>query len=157
MFKVIIIGGKEMKQIKFRIWDRKEKKMIYSNEFRGFMDLEGTICTIDKKGNLCYDYLDKGKSPRDRYVPLQFIGYKDKNKKEIYEGDIVAGPKDEYYSVYKIGLYDIGFGYEIIMSIAPGHTPNDKGPFPIGIGRDFCSDDLEIIGNVYENPKLLKV
>lgn len=75
----------------------------------------------------------------------QFTGLKDKNGKEIYEGDILVDlseypNKDSYDPVYFSGdafyCECSGWGVQLLS--------------------DTNEEDLEIIGNIYENPELLK-
>lgn len=72
---------------------------------------------------------------------LQYTGLKDKNGKEIYEGDIVA----EIFYKKVVGKYEVKYdGFQIA---------------PFTLGSEFEStclpNDCEVIGNVFENPELL--
>jgi len=73
-------------------------------------------------------------------VLMQFTGLKDKNGKEIYEGDILR---------WNEKLWPV-FWSDMLVKYVMGTT---KGCEIIGCGRSkFC----EVVGNIYENPKLLK-
>lgn len=70
---------------------------------------------------------------------MQFTGLKDKNGTEIYEGDIATHAKS---TVYK--YTDIITG-EVVIEVSRG----------VVIGGWPASYDIEVIGNIYENPDLL--
>jgi len=82
----------------------------------------------------------------------QYIGYKDKNQREIYEGDIVrdfgfSGKEEERIGivVWDDDLSFIGF---VIESI--------KGQWADEMGYWWEWEELEVIGNIHDNPELLQ-
>src|SRR3990167_3414050 len=83
-------------------------------------------------------------------VFLQYIGLKDKNGKEIYEGDILEFVAENYY----LG----GKRMEVIYSKGAFIGWNKNGGLQAG-GKTqrFASSksQIEVIGNLYENPELL--
>jgi uncharacterized phage protein (TIGR01671 family) len=115
-----------MREIKFRAWDKTNKKMVYGNI--GFIQYENdfTVGAFDSFG---YPIQNKN------VELMQYTGLKDKNGKEIYEGDIVRW-----------------FFMEERVSPIEYH----KWFFqPKGWGNIDLSE-TEVIGNIYENPELLE-
>ena len=80
----------------------------------------------------------------------QYTGLKDKNGLEIYEGDIV---KDKWKpnSEVLFGEYDNGEVYEDIQAGIGFYLKNDKWI------ESFCDKNIEVIGNIHDNPELLEV
>lgn len=137
--------GMRMKETKFRIWDTVENKWyepIY-NDSRGELH---ELLIIPHSGRLVrrnYSTLEDESLFPGRYIKHEFTGLVDKNGKEIFEGDIV----------------DIGF------ESAPVHfgqyiCSEDHGQKTMmtgWIGGDFpLNSRAIIIGNIFENPELLK-
>uniref|UniRef100_UPI00403FA5A6 YopX family protein n=1 Tax=Lentilactobacillus hilgardii TaxID=1588 RepID=UPI00403FA5A6 len=115
------------RQIKFRIWDKKEHVMDVPTAI-GFDD-SGEIDSV----NTYYKYLWG-----DEFLLEQFTGLKDINDQEAYEGDIVSLDPDEppCQIVFAEGKFEI-VGNGIVYDL----------------GEEFM--DCEIIGNIHENPELL--
>lgn len=76
-------------------------------------------------------------------ILMQYTGLKDKNGKEVYEGDVCSA---------KEGDNDFD-GYTMITE----RVVFVDGSWRIGNYRLFSLDNIRIIGNLYENPELLKV
>lgn len=85
------------------------------------------------------------------YIPIdintlgEFTGLKDKNGKEVYEGDIIANG-DTKPAILQVKFLEGGF-----CCTAEGILPIDLNCFYPSIGCRF-----EVIGNIYENPELMK-
>lgn len=123
-----------MRDIKFRAWD------IQRHEFLSGGEVFIAIQPGRRPQNTIY--LDIIKDPdkyKDRFVLQQCTGLKDKNGKEIYEGDIVHCWGGEHCQGY----------WEHDSKIVINNMINDC--FMMGEHEFF-----EVIGNIYENPELLQ-
>lgn len=118
-----------MREIKFRCWDVENKKMLKSHEFN-YSFLQGVDFTY--------------------FIPMQFTGLLDKFGKEIYEGDIVKfGDNVIHENTHGKVIWSekrVSFIYEFIDGQYKGKCTD-----MIDSWRTY-----EIIGNIYENPELLK-
>ena len=124
-----------MREIKFRAW-HKEKKII--GKVLGIDILHKEI--FFSNGDVdCYEFSDF------KYIELmQYTGLKDKNNKEIYEGDIVKLRANHGIGVVK--YYD-EWGAFVIEYIKPR-------PLAV-LGMNYYKEDIEVLGNIYENLELL--
>ena len=89
--------------------------------------------------------------PCEDWIPMQYTGLLDKQGKEIYEGDIVReahGPTGA-----AIGTVE-NINGDTVVKFLPGTIPDDWNHeyYPV-FGK---MDHAEVIGNIYENPDLLK-
>ena len=132
-----------MREIKFRVFD------LTSEEYCGYdgnriIDLEYSMRVgAFMMDNDAYDF-----ERNHKYAVEQFTGLKDKNGKEIYEGDIVRyNEGNEANPVYcNLVVRYVHHGF-----YAEGHDGFDW------LQKNFLDERLyEIIGNIHENEDLLK-
>jgi len=126
-----------MREIKFRAWDKKSEYMYDpdDNNMEMFMYLDGLL------------YYDG--DPTENYILMQYTGLKDKNGKEIYEGDIVKAKLNG--SFIGVVVYERGsFKIEEKMDIKNR---------PYILLEQWNQEDwktTEVLGNIYENPELIE-
>lgn len=147
-----------MREIKFRAWDKKNKKIYIQGE-NVYMDMQiinYILCPKDTEDYFGFNYKD--------YELMQYTGLNDKNGKEIFEGDIVV---QEGYLWFDDGQPNYRGTVEWIYSQwqVVAHCVNpEKSGISDGINEGLNdegfdegeSSEWEVIGNVYENPELLK-
>lgn len=139
-----------MREIKFRAWDDDNEKMYYSGslEFIAYDFAIGCCIGITLK---------EGWSNHYHYSAslMQYTGLKDKNGKEIYEGDILSHELpykcDKCEQTHIIGVVEWDVDGWFLKCISEGdHKIYDS------MGMIYDWEDREIIGNIYENKELLK-
>ena len=129
-----------MREIKFRAWLKEDKKMVNVET----MDFTDKSIQYLKRSEIINVYILRRESFDDVEL-MQYTGLKDKNGKEIYEGDILFF-RDENMK-YIVVWQDAAF---IIKSIEIRKYSE----------KMYWLDDTEIcceiVGNIYENKKLLE-
>lgn len=143
-----------MREIKFRIWCKQNESMQRVSKI-GFD--EGKLWyVLDEDHETQPPYFEDD----DDWVLMQYTGLKDKNGKEIYEGDIVKTHdqnnviKYEYGSFLVKGLH--ADEYERTYSVLYHYLVDATIPDMPHSRFDGVTTTLEVIGNIYENPKLLE-
>ena len=125
-----------MREIKFRAW-HKEKKIM--GEVLGIDILHKEIFFSNEDVD-CYEHTDF----KDIEL-MEYSGLKDKNEKEIYEGDIVKLRANHGIGVIK---YSDEWGAFVVEYIKPRPL--------VVLGINYYKEDIEILGNIYENSELIK-
>lgn len=134
-----------LREIKFRAW--------IENSMGKYMDYEPTLCG---DGILSSIFINDAMVRTDKKF-MQYTGLKDKNGKEIYEGDIVNNTRG-YQD--KLMLVKWSEAIEEISSSGCEWTRQNPGFVFENISKGMtyvfiANKDLEVIGNIYENPELL--
>ena len=125
-----------MREIKFRAWIKELneiREVEYINFWKKMISFPNKFC---KEYYLNADF--------DEIELMQYTGLKDKNNKEIYEGDIVKLRANHGIGVIK--YYD-EWGAFIVEYIKPR-------PLAV-LGMNYYKEDIEILGNIYEKSELL--
>lgn len=125
---------------KYRVWDKELQTML-------------DVSLIDfKKGVLVGEHWEFGETnfmSFDEIVLMQSTGLRDKNGKEIFEGDILACKTDD--EVINLNIF---WDEEHALFMFESKKYNEQEPLAELVENNTYP--FEIIGNVYENPELLE-
>lgn len=152
-----------MRTLRFRAWDKRYKFMFNVLSVNWKSAGEISIIRGIHKNEVCL-------VPSQDFVLMQYTGLKDKNGKEIYEGDICRcihseqngnNPFKKIEQVYtRPGGFSLfgkpmqDFSYESNNRLTAFNWKTDRS---INISEYYYKIyDIEVIGNIYENPDLIK-
>lgn len=135
--------------IKFRAWDKKNGYYADYEDIEEEITAQATDGWRSEDGGTSFN-LDYGIKD---FELEQYTGLKDKNGKEIYEGDILRTTdrvtvKDLIFPIGVVEFKQQAFWICNVPSERPDFTHNETL-------LKYWETDLEVIGNIHENPELL--
>lgn len=129
-----------MRILKYRAWIKDKHKMEKVSSITFLTNNSYTISTDNLDLYDFYSYAE--------YVLMEFTGIKDKTGKEVYEGDIVRFYDD----------YDEEYITTVVFIDCLGAYGVEWDGFQSSFDdiNEYYSKDIEVIGNIYEDPELLE-
>lgn len=159
--------------LKFRVWLKKAKKMIYSDELECIYDDGGceqhyALCLLATLKENFYNnsphYPEKYTNLSGNKIIQQFTGLQDAEGKDIFEGDIVSVIDDNNIFEVKFGKVRrniVGFDTDTIYPVELNtfYFEQEGRPY-FNITENYLGkhdiEDTLVLGNIFENPDLLK-
>jgi len=137
----------ENREIQFRAWDIKYKEMVFNIQIpHGPPQPYFFSYYLDNKG----------------FEVMQYTGLKDKNDKEIYEGDIIEFDFEYYMSSQGAPRTARGIDFVeyrksgfYVADVFIEYLPKRRNEYSKYLLLNHI-DNIEIIGNIYEHPELIK-
>lgn len=139
-----------MRTLKFRLWDDKKKCWMHGPNKDNSLD----GCNILGEMMIMGEFAPVSIERLNDLVVLQCTGLKDRNGKDIFEGDILASRANEKPCNYIVKWGEnqsdyCGFVLNPVMKDPPRIT------FHIHNFQMWMAEGFEVIGNIYDNPELL--
>lgn len=122
--------------LEFRVWDKLAERFIFADKgYQGhyILDLNGQFYNLQNG------------SGGSEYVVQQYTGLNDKNGKKIFEGDIILKLVKNILDPLDPTLYKM-------------HIPITfkNGSFMMDLWSGSLAEKYSVVGNIFENPELLK-
>lgn len=148
-----------MRDIRFRVWHRRYEKFLFG-DFNQIGDDDYDLETIFKADSGLASNKKLGEKygflyfyPSENIVIQQFTGLVDKNNKDIYEGDIIT---THHYEDWNDDV-----GYDVVQKVKwccihIGWRGFTKEMLEKKYAGNGLPNPITIIGNIFENPNLLK-
>ena len=142
------------RETKYRAWLTELEELIPAEQVLGFVNepIDGKMnhdvilkySLLPLKGGYCVE-----EENSEHYILMQYTGLRDKNNKEICDGDLVKPFGLEPTPIF---YHNGGYGYQSSSKfddfILLGGNHNFKW-------KDCQSDKIEVVGMIYKNPELL--
>lgn len=129
------------RNIKFRTWDKPTKKFLKD----GYLSFSKNRTTFETDQD-SYEYI----------ILQESTNLFDKNQREIFEGDIIKihnngehTEKEYWFPIFQV----INDGFTFCLKYISGGKEGNNSQFTF---RYWSKTDVEVIGNIYQNPKLIK-
>lgn len=142
-----------MRDIKFRAWDNKNKRLVRFDVRKLVGHWSGDIFDYETQEVIAHE-TSIGETTLISDAPLmQYTGLKDKNGVEIYEGDILRNNKhcDQAVEVYWKGCEIADDNW-----IKFGEWGFRKAESDARVNYAIYQHAVEVIGNIHENPEILR-
>jgi len=121
-----------MREIKYRAWDKNSQHMLHWDDIYGVVRMDSGVGIHEAVGDQSYLL---------NCILMQYTGLKDKNGKEIYEGDVFETHEGLFQVIWLNDFASFGMEYlkrKHLITLLPE------------------SEDMKVIGNIYENHELLE-